>query len=222
MSATPDHTGTGTVICCPRKAAAVRQDRSNCCTKPVLPSCPDCWLFPLFLPGKQHVCWEREEEREELQRPMSMPLQHFHAPSSCEWRASRTGMVSGTTGISLSCGTKGFAAAWQAQRVPSLQQTPKETNRAQACCTRHWEECSSAGWGMAGAGRARQQRQLLIPASALQQNSLSGRSLLQQPPELQHRTVPKNLLIPPLRGAATHEAVCRLGRTTQRVSWVLF
>lgn len=39
-------------------------------------------------------------------------------------------MVSGTTGICLPCGTKEFSAAWQAHRLPSLQQTQNKTNRA--------------------------------------------------------------------------------------------
>lgn len=69
-----------------------------------------------------------------------------------------------------------------------------------------------------GNGRARHSRGSY---SFLPLHSLTQHPLRQQRPHNSHqscnRTVPENLVVPPLQGAATHKAVSRMGRTTQRV-----
>lgn len=169
MSAAPNHTGRATVTCCPRKAAAVRQDRqraSNCCTKSILPSFPDCCLFLLFLPGKQHVCWEKGRGKG-IAGETNVPAPAARLrPSSCKWKESQGRYGQWDTGICLPCGTKESTAAWRAHRLPSLEQTQNETNKAHARCIRQGPgKMLLSGLGNCGQS-CTQHRQLLLPASA--------------------------------------------------------
>lgn len=114
---------------------------------------------------------------------------------------------------------KNFTAAWQAHRLPSLQQTQNEINRA--------HECRALGRVLLSTGEWLVLAELDTAEAAihsylciLEHNTLSGRSRSQH--QSCNRTVPKNLVIPPLHGAATLKAINRMGRTTQRVSWVSF
>ena len=72
------------------------------------------------------------------------PLQHLSAPSSGERKEPRAGTVSGTTEICLPGGTKEFPAAWQALKLPSLQQSRNKTNKATNVLRQagYWEESS--------------------------------------------------------------------------------
>lgn len=65
---------------------------------------------------------------------MCLPLQSFHAPSSCKWKESRAGMVSGTQEFACPVALKNLQLP--GKQLPSLQQIQNETNRAHACCIR--------------------------------------------------------------------------------------
>lgn len=79
----------------------------------------------------------------------------------------------------------------------------------------YWEERSSAGWEMAGVGKARHSRgsYSFLPLHTSTTPSQVGAS--HNSHQSCNRIVPKNLVIPPLQGAATCRAVSRMERTTQ-------